>query len=538
MQNSFFGEEEMAPKSSEYLVLARKYRPATFKDMVGQDVLVKTFTNAIKSGRVAHAFLLTGIRGVGKTTTARIIARALNCIGPDGAGNITDDPCGVCANCVAIAQDRHQDVLEMDAASHTGVNDIREIIESSKYKPLSARYKVYIIDEVHMLSNSAFNALLKTLEEPPAHVKFIFATTEIRKIPITILSRCQKFDLKRVEIKDLVSHFENILVKENIPTSAEALKIIAANAHGSVRDGLSLLDQALSHTNNSLNAEAIREMLGLSDYEENFKLIEFLLKGQISEALNIASEMYKKGAEPSLLINDLLLTVHNISKLKVLNNMDEYSEIEGKKLKDLSDNIEVSTLARTWQMLSKGLDEIRFSASQFQALEMILIRIAYMSSLPPAEEIIEKLKTRPKAQSNELPIQTESTQPAAQKKTLISSFDDVLNALFSQDEMMLYHQVKSGLICTSFNANSLQLKASSSDAKKSVAELQSFIENYTNEKWTIAIEEDKNIKTIAIQERESEASKIEQIKTHEMVKSVLNSFTGMEIADIKLKNIA
>lgn len=537
MQNSFFGEEEMTPKSSEYLVLARKYRPATFKDMVGQDVLVKTFTNAIKSGRVAHAFLLTGIRGVGKTTTARIIARALNCIGPDGDGNVTDDPCGVCAHCTAIAADRHQDVLEMDAASHTGVNDIREIIESAKYKPISARYKVYIIDEVHMLSNSAFNALLKTLEEPPAHVKFIFATTEIRKIPITILSRCQKFDLKRVEIKDLVSHFENILSKENITVNNEALKIIAANAHGSVRDGLSLLDQALSHTNNSLNAESVREMLGLSDFEENFKLIEFLLRGEISDALKIATEMYQKGAEPSLLINDLLLTVHNISKLKVLNNIDEYSEVEGKKLKTLSDNVEVSTLARTWQMLSKGLDEIRFSASQFQALEMILIRIAYMSSLPPAEEIIEKLKTRPKASVSDQQ-NTASREPEAQKKTLISSFEEIMQALFTGDEMMLYHQVKSGLVCTNFLPNYLELKASNSEAKKAAVELQSFLEKLTSEKWNISIEEDKNIRTIADQEKESKISKVEEIKNHELVQTVLNSFTGMEIADIKVKNIA
>jgi len=307
---------------TNYRVLARKYRPETFADLIGQEVLVRTLSNAFASGRIAHAFILTGIRGIGKTTTARIIARGLNCIGPDGLGEPTTTPCGVCANCTAIAQDRHVDVIEMDAASNTGVDNMRDLIDSVQYAPVSARYKVYIIDEVHMLSKSAFNAILKTLEEPPPHVKFIFATTEIRKIPVTIISRCQKFDLKRVEMEELTEHLVRVAGKESIALTADCASLIAAAAEGSVRDALSLLDQAIAmHTDSAgavnIVAESVRDMLGLADKTQSFTLLKYLFGGDTRAALADAQRLYHQGADPAMLLSDLLDITHYLTRIVV-----------------------------------------------------------------------------------------------------------------------------------------------------------------------------------------------------------------------------
>jgi DNA polymerase-3 subunit gamma/tau len=305
-----------------YRVLARKYRPQTFDDLIGQEVLVRTLTNAFASGRIAHAFVLTGIRGIGKTTTARIIARGLNCIGPDGNGEPTTQPCGVCPNCVMIAEDRHVDVIEMDAASNTGVDNMRDLIDSVQYAPTNARYKVYIIDEVHMLSKSAFNAILKTLEEPPPHVKFIFATTEIRKIPVTIISRCQKFDLKRVELDELTQHLVNVATKENIALPTDCATLIAAAAEGSVRDSLSMLDQAIAmgtdaSGNVTLTADAIRDMLGLADKTQLFTLLKLIFNGEMEAALAQAKTLHAQGADPAMLLADLLDITHYLTRITV-----------------------------------------------------------------------------------------------------------------------------------------------------------------------------------------------------------------------------
>lgn len=312
----------MSQPQANYRVLARKYPPQTFADLIGQEVLVRTLTNAFASGRIAHAFLLTGIRGIGKTTTARIIARSLNCIGPDGQGEPTTQPCGVCPNCVAIAEDRHVDVIEMDAASHTGVDNMRELIDSVQYAPVSARYKVYIVDEVHMLSKNAFNAILKTLEEPPPHVKFIFATTELRKIPVTIISRCQRFDLKRVELDELSQHLVNVSGKENIALPADCATLIATAAEGSVRDALSLLDQAIAlHTYAAgiitIDAHSVRDMLGLADKTQSFTLLQHLFAGEAEKALALATSLHAQGADAAMLLADLLDITHYVTRICV-----------------------------------------------------------------------------------------------------------------------------------------------------------------------------------------------------------------------------
>jgi DNA polymerase-3 subunit gamma/tau len=384
-----------------YRVLARKYRPQTFADLIGQEVLVRTLTNAFASGRIAHAFILTGIRGIGKTTTARIIARGLNCIGPDGQGEPTTTPCGVCPNCIAIAEDRHVDVIEMDAASNTGVDNMRDLIDSVQYAPVSARYKVYIIDEVHMLSKSAFNAILKTLEEPPPHVKFIFATTEIRKIPVTIISRCQKFDLKRVEMDELSKHLINVATKENIALPEECATLIAAAAEGSVRDSLSILDQAIAMHTDSAGAvniltASVRDMLGLADKTQTFRLIGMIFKGQPDQALAAAQALHHQGADPAALLSDLLDITHYLTRIVVapalLNNL-HYSPAEQALAKEMSSTLSVPALTRAWQILTKGADEMRHAAQASATLEMILVRLGYASNLPTPSELVRSLQS-------------------------------------------------------------------------------------------------------------------------------------------------
>ena len=388
------GGGDAAPEQAAYQVLARKYRPTDFTSLIGQEAMVRTLTNAIAAGRLAHAFVLTGVRGVGKTTTARIIARALNCVGPDGTGGPTVDPCGVCANCKAIAQDRHVDVMEMDAASRTGVDDIREIIDGVRYRPTSARFKIYIIDEVHMLSKNAFNALLKTLEEPPEHVKFIFATTEIRKVPVTVLSRCQRFDLRRIEVQRLADHFKGICAKEGAEISEAALHLIARAADGSVRDGLSILDQAIAMTEGAIGEDLVRDMLGLADRSQGFDLLEKTLQGDTPGALNQLAAMYQDGADPAAVLNDLLEIVHFLTRAKLVAETlsdPAVPEIERVRGKDLSERLGMGALARAWQMLLKGVGEVQHAPNAIQATEMIIVRLAHAANMPTPEEAIRRL---------------------------------------------------------------------------------------------------------------------------------------------------
>lgn len=373
-----------------YLVLARKYRPQNFDEVMGQSVLVTTLRNAIKNSKLHHAYILTGIRGVGKTTTARIIAKTLNCLDENAASNAM--ACGVCDNCKNIAASRHQDVIEIDAASRTGVDDIREIIDSVAYAPVMARYKIYIIDEVHMLSNSAFNALLKTLEEPPAHVKFIFATTEIRKVPITILSRCQRFDLRRLDENEIVDHLKNILQKENFTFEPQGLELIAQMSEGSVRDALSLTDQALSANNHQsfLPAEIIVKMLGLNDQIQVVDLFEAILNGNFASVLENFKKIYSTSSDIMQLVEDLMDIVHKTSKIKLIEGYvcEGFSASLQQKLQNIAQKISLSSLARVWHMLLKGNSEINFSPSQKIAFEMLLLRICHLQALPDLKNIL------------------------------------------------------------------------------------------------------------------------------------------------------
>jgi DNA polymerase-3 subunit gamma/tau len=385
----------VSPPAGAYRVLARTYRPQRFSELIGQDALVRTLGIALRTGRIAHAFLLTGIRGVGKTTTARIIARALNCIGEDGKGLPTPEPCGGCEHCRSIADGRHIDVLEMDAATHTGIDDVRELVDSVRYAPTSARYKVYIVDEVHMLSEKAFNGLLKTLEEPPAQTIFIFATTEVRKVPITVLSRCQRFDLRRIEAALLQSYFRTIAEKEGIEIEAGALALIGRNAQGSARDGLSLLDQAIALGGGTAITQAqVQDMLGLADRNRLLDLFEAIAAGEVQEALANLEDLYARGSEPEAVVQDLLEISHWLTRLKIAAEAVEESDAgpwDAARGKVLAGRMTIADLSRFWQMLLKGLDDLRIAPSPLLAADMLIVRLAFAADLPSAEALLAQL---------------------------------------------------------------------------------------------------------------------------------------------------
>ncbi len=386
----------MSDAQKEYRVLARKYRPKNFDDLIGQDALVRTLKNAIDSGRIAHAFMLTGIRGVGKTTTARIIAKALNYTGPDGKSGPTTGPTDDCDICKAITEDRHPDVFEMDAASRTGVDDIREILDGVRYAPTSARYKIYIIDEVHMLSKNAFNALLKTLEEPPAHVKFIFATTEIRKVPVTVLSRCQRFDLRRIDAATLADYYKTIVGKEGVQADDEALSLIARAADGSARDGLSMLDQAIALSQGDVTAQKVKDMLGLADRGLVLDLLDKAVRGDCEGALSLMDDLYRKGADPSVIIGDMLDLSHLLTKIRAVPSMKDTLQVMAREEMERAGNLAVKlsmpALGRIWQILLKGLNEVNYAPVPQKAAEMVVIRLAYAAELPDPAELIKRIK--------------------------------------------------------------------------------------------------------------------------------------------------
>ncbi|UAK23438.1 DNA polymerase III subunit gamma/tau [Sphingomonas nostoxanthinifaciens] len=386
---------EAAP-ATPYRVLARKYRPQRFSELIGQDAMVQTLGNAIKRDRLAHAFLLTGVRGVGKTSTARLIAKALNCIGPDGQGGPTIDPCGVCEPCVAIAEGRHIDVVEMDAASHTGIDDIREIIEAVRYAAVSARYKVYIIDEVHMLSKAAFNGLLKTLEEPPAHVKFLFATTEVNKVPVTVLSRCQRFDLKRIPADLLARHFAHVAEAEHVAAEPEALALVARAAEGSARDGLSILDQAIAHAGmdgGAVTAAQVRDMLGLSDRGAIRRLFGCLLAADVPGVLAAVAQQDALGVEPAALLRGLLEVVHGVTRAKVGGAEDPALSVEERQAyADWASRLGFVALHRLWQLLLKGHAEVLGAPGPREAVEMALLRVVHASQLPDPGDLAKRLQ--------------------------------------------------------------------------------------------------------------------------------------------------
>ena len=385
------------------LPIPLKYRPLKFSELIGQDLMSQTIQKAIETDRVANAYLLTGVRGVGKTTTARIIAKSLNCMNIDS--NDDKEPCGICENCIAITESRSVDVYEMDAASRTGIADIRELIEGVQYSPVSSRYKVYIIDEVHMLSTAAFNGLLKTLEEPPPHVKFIFATTEVRKIPTTILSRCQRYDLKRVEPEELIVFLKKICDMESVQFDNGSLKIIARAADGSVRDGLSILDQSITFSDKELTENKVKEMIGLNDPTEIIDFIKLLTSGETIKCIEMINSFYDNGADPSVIVRDLIASVHDISMVKISADQgvkNSLTEAEYKEVKEIADNVDLPTLSMFWQMLNKGLGEVSESFSPISALEMLIIRIIYLNDIPKPDQLIGDLNNLVENEANNI----------------------------------------------------------------------------------------------------------------------------------------
>lgn len=407
-----------ASAAQPYRVLARKYRPQTFSQLIGQEAMVQTLANAIRRDRLAHAFLMTGVRGVGKTSTARLIAKALNCIGPDGQGGPTIDPCGVCEPCRAIAEGRHIDVIEMDAASHTGVDDVREIIEAVRYAAVSARYKIYIIDEVHMLSRNAFNALLKTLEEPPAHVKFLFATTEVDKLPVTVLSRCQRFDLRRIPTDMLQQHFAGICTAEGVEAEEEALRMVAAAAEGSVRDGLSILDQAISHADMAggglVTAEQVRDMLGLADKAMQRRVFEALLGGDGTRLLEEIAQQYALGVEPLALMRAQLDLVHRITVAQVGGGgADARSAEERAVLDSWASGLSAGQLHRLWQLLLKGHDEVKGAPDPLPAAQMALLRVMHAADMPDPGQLVKRLEELAARAPVAAPVSSTGEHPAA-----------------------------------------------------------------------------------------------------------------------------
>lgn len=548
---------ETQTNDQQYVVLARKYRPQNFNELLGQDALVRTLTNAIKNNRIHHAYILTGIRGVGKTTTARLIARALNCTGKDGHSDPTINPCGICENCKAIASSRHIDVLELDAASRTGVDDIREILDGVRYKPTNARYKVYIIDEVHMLSKNAFNALLKTLEEPPSHVIFIFATTEIRKVPVTVLSRCQRFDLQRLTVDTLIGHFKNIIDKENLKADEEALHIIAKAADGSCRDGLSLLDQAISLGSGVVKTEIVRHMIGLADRTQTFDLFESLLSGNIDKVIATLAEQYKNGANPTTILQDLINITHMIAKAKIVPasvNSDDLSENEKELCLKLAPNTSIAILSKIWQMMIKGLNELFMAPVQIDALEMILIRIAYSANLPTPLEILNDVKKNSKLDTytpERTPTEPstaataggvrqtdqlkETPENVIQNDAGFNTLQELLDYLQVAKKMLFLYTLKNDISISDFSFGKIKMTVSDKVSGEFLLNLQKLLLEATGQKWEIETVRGSLGETIAQQEQAQDEQNKKSVSDLPLVKAILSEFKGAKIETLTRK---
>ena len=582
--------------AAPYRVLARKYRPTTFDDLIGQESMVRILRNAFATGRVAHAFMLTGVRGVGKTTTARIIARALNCTGLDGTGGPVADPCGVCANCAGILADRHPDVVEMDAASRTGVDDVREIIEATRFRPMQARTKVFVIDEVHMLSRNAFNALLKTLEEPPPHVKFVFATTETRKVPITVLSRCQRFDLRRVRVTELHAHFARIAGKEGVEIEPAALDLIARAADGSVRDGLSMLDQAIAQAEGVISVGQVAEMLGQADRDAVFDLLEAVMGGKTAAALAITDQAYERGADLGTILQDLLELLHVVTRLKSIPGLRDSAELpenERTRGASLANRLSVPALARAWQMLLKGVGEVETAPDRRAAAEMVLIRLCHVSDLPSPGDLVRRLSggvataaqalaglgggsaslsasmgpvsvgtgggvagpaqgggsgshamavaaptpdggmTRAVANGAPAMEATPSPHLAPRLAPRLASFRDVAMLVKERREAMLHAHLLHSAHLVRFAPPVIELRTEPDAPRDLAPKLAALLLEATGTRWTIALSTAAGEATLAEQGNAADLARRGEAADHPLVRAILDAFPGARINSVQ-----
>ena len=540
MTDSLLGLNEPAqPKrgGEAYRVLARKYRPQTFEALIGQEAMVRTLENAIKRDRIAHAFLLTGVRGVGKTSTARLIAKALNCIGPDGTGGPTIAPCGVCEPCCAIAEGRHIDVIEMDAASHTGIDDIREIIEASRYAAVSARYKVYIIDEVHMLSKAAFNGLLKTLEEPPGHVKFLFATTEVNKVPVTVLSRCQRFDLRRISSEMLARHFAHVSEAEGVSAEPEALALIARAAEGSARDGLSILDQAIAHPHmegSGVTAGAVRDMLGLSDRGAVRDLLGLLLAGDAPGALNALRRQYDLGVDPQGVLRALLEAIHAVTLVKVGTVEDPAQPAEERAAhRDWAGALSFPVLHRLWQLLLKGHDEVARAALPIETAEMALLRIVHARGLPDPGELARQLAdgTPPAAAVRPAPAPPPPVAAPVSENVLPGDFAALVALLEERGSHLLAVRMAHGARVVRYAPPEIVLSGTRPIAADTLAEVASVLRGATGTAWKLSMLDAPGEPTLKEAQDAAAEDARQQVLASPLVRAALDAFPDAELID-------
>ncbi|MEX6725112.1 DNA polymerase III subunit gamma/tau [Parapedomonas caeni] len=557
-----------------YRVLARKYRPSTFEALIGQDAMVRTLANAIQTGRLAHAFLLTGVRGVGKTSTARLIAKALNCIGPDGTGGPTISPCGVCEPCRAISESRHIDVVEMDAASRTGVDDVREIIDAVRYAAVSARFKVYIIDEVHMLSKAAFNALLKTLEEPPPHVKFIFATTEIRKVPVTVLSRCQRFDLKRIPAEMLAEHFRAIVEKEGASAEPDALAMIARAAEGSVRDGLSILDQAISHGNGAVSAAAVRDMIGLADRALVLDLMGHILTAEPKPALANLRRQYDAGADPATVLQDLLDLTHAITRIKLSPDDPTDGLTEGERPRALqwAEGLGFAALQRLWQLLLKGLAEVQNAPAPIQAAEMAILRLIHAAGMPDPADLLKRLENggsvavgggapaptapagapavsatlnevadlpevdNPPAPPADSPDPVVVPHPAARPAPAVvpapASFPELVRLFESNTEGLIGKALRDDAHLVSYAPGRVELRVTSRAPRDLAPRMMQCLETWTGSRWMVSLSQAEGQPTLQQQAAAQATREREAVLADPLVRAALETFPGATLTRI------
>jgi DNA polymerase-3 subunit gamma/tau len=558
-------------RAGSYRVLARKYRPSTFDDLIGQDAMVRTVSNAFEAGRIPQAWILTGVRGVGKTTTARILARALNYELPDGSitgPTIKMPVLGV--HCQAIMDSRHLDVIEMDAASHNGVDDVRAINDAVRYAPVSARYKVYILDEVHMLSGAAFNALLKTLEEPPAHAKFIFATTEIRKVPITVLSRCQRFDLRRVDAALLVAHLQGIAAKESITAEPEALALIARAAEGSVRDSLSLFDQAIAHAAGPVRAEDVRQMLGLADRTRIIDLFEALMRADVARALAELRDQYDTGADPAMVLGDLAEFTHFVTRVKVVPAVaDDVSLTEAERTRGraFAAKLSMRVLARTWQMLLKGIAEVEAAGRPIAAAEMVLVRIAYAADLPTPDEVIRSLgdsargngagaaASAPMSRAD-MPARSEMPRGGGGTRSQLASaaplqepvargaednaparalnrFEDLIALVAEKRDVSLKSALERDVRLVRFEDGQLEIALEPSAAKMLVGDLSKKLHDWTGRRWMVVVSAEPGAPSLRSQAEERKTQLKSDARSDPLVQAVLTRFPGAEIVEVR-----